>query len=282
MRISSITRRIRKSTVFQEVAGRVYSPLVPDYWIFVVGCYNSGTSLLSSLIAAHPECSGASNEGVALTTELARPEQFGWPRMWLKCQHKLMAPDNGEVALQTADLIKRQWRASFDKEASCIVEKSISNGLRIEFLSKYFAPAKFIHITRDGLAVAEGIRRKAKPALYSNPEGLQRYPLELCLDQWVAANSTIRQSLSKQELAPNTVSVSYEELCECPKDVLATIFSKLGLSNTFLETDRSMIEKIASISNMNKKSYDSLDSIEIETLRRRYKKEFEAFGYSCK
>ncbi len=234
-----------------------------------MGCYNSGTSLLSDLIATHPDCSGASNEGVALTTELARPEEFGWPRMWTKCAEQMLMTEVDSEANKAADRIKRQWRLSFDKKALCIVEKSISNSLRIEFLSKHFSPAYFVHITRDCVPVAEGIRRKAKPALYSNPEGWEQYPLEMCLDQWIAAEEVIGQALARLQVSSHAVSISYEALCDRPKVVLSGLFSELRLSDECLENNPVMVDKVLNIANMNGRSYAALNPQEIELLKRR-------------
>lgn len=35
----------------------------PDKWLFVVGCYNSGTTLLAEMLSRHPNISGLPTEG---------------------------------------------------------------------------------------------------------------------------------------------------------------------------------------------------------------------------
>lgn len=271
MNIDSIGRRLRKNSAFQKLAGRTCKPLNPEKWIFVVGCYNSGTSLLSSLISAHPECSGASNEGVALTSLLTRPEEFGWPRMWLKCEQEMMAAEALGDASNIADSIKRQWRPSFDTNSRFIVEKSITNALRIKFLSAHFKPACFVHITRDGIPVAEGIRRKSKPAVYANGEGLEKYPLDLCFDQWIAANKVIEESFAQLNSSALGLTIAYEDLCSNPNAVLSALFKDLSLDDKCLETCPLLVEKVSRVSNMNEKSYASLSSEEINSLKQRSK-----------
>ena len=65
-----------------DLAGKLTGrSLAPDRWVFVVGCYNSGTTLLANLLEAHPAINGLAREGVELTDALRRPELAGWPRM---------------------------------------------------------------------------------------------------------------------------------------------------------------------------------------------------------
>jgi len=45
-------------------------------YLFVVGCYNSGTTLLADMLTQHPEISPLPTEGSALTDALPRPEDL--------------------------------------------------------------------------------------------------------------------------------------------------------------------------------------------------------------
>jgi hypothetical protein len=272
---SSAYRTLRKNTLFQKIVGNRGRPLTPDKWIFVVGCYNSGTTLLSRLMQYHPECSGTTNEGVVLTTELKRPEDFGWPRMWIFCLNELRIAPDSPASIESAERIKRQWSFSFDADKSAIVEKSISNGARIPFLANNFKPAYFVHIVRDGIAVAEGIRRKSTPQKYQNPKFDNKYPLELCIKQWLVANGIIERDLQTLAVGQRCV-VKYEDLCADPVSVMAQIYQFCGLENgknIDFHTD-------SVIRNMNSRSYRALTSDELEMVKHVGFEGLKKWGYA--
>ena len=131
----------------------------PAKWIFILGCYNSGTTLLDQILAQHLQVSGLNDEGVMLTNKLPRPEDFGWRRMWVKCENEMgISGDKSRISAE----IKRHWSHFYDGRKDAFLEKSISNTPRAVFFNDYFKPAYFIHIVRNGYAVVEGIKRKAK------------------------------------------------------------------------------------------------------------------------
>ena len=74
--------RIKQSTIIPRLLTPFGNELQPDRWIFIIGCNNSGTTLLKSILTKHPLIAGFTREGVYLTDRLPFPEQFGWPRMW--------------------------------------------------------------------------------------------------------------------------------------------------------------------------------------------------------
>jgi len=55
----------------------------PDRWIFIIGCFSSGTSLLANILASHREIGGLPNEGRYFADHLRYVAQFGLPRMWV-------------------------------------------------------------------------------------------------------------------------------------------------------------------------------------------------------
>ena len=65
----------------QKLIGYLGKELKPERWIFVVGCYKSGTTLLTKILSQHPLIGSMPNEGVAFTDALPYPEQYGWTRM---------------------------------------------------------------------------------------------------------------------------------------------------------------------------------------------------------
>ena len=240
-------RRLKLS--FRALTGR---PLQPEKWVFVVGCYNSGTTLLANLLEAHPAISGLAREGVELTDALRRPELAGWPRMWSQCEDWVsMRPEEATVA--RADRIKRQWSHHTD-DAGLIIEKSIANMTRLEFLAEHFQPAYFIHIVRNGYAVSEGIMRRSHPEDWGRTEFGEAYPPELAAEQWQRSYRRFQESKNK---LTNVLELTYEALTEDPAGNLAAVSEFLDVEAfdpALLEQEWSFREINSSIRNMNPSS----------------------------
>ena len=111
-------------------------------YVFIVGCYNSGTTLLNYILGQHEEISNLPTEGVFLTDRLSKPEDFGWPRMWWKCRDKifLTEKENSKEVIR----IKKEWGFWFDKKKAIFLEKSVANSARIRWLNKSFDHPYFI------------------------------------------------------------------------------------------------------------------------------------------
>ena len=54
----------------------------PRQWVFVVGCYNSGTTLLHDVPANHPDVAHLPREGQYCTDQLLVPKDAGLARSW--------------------------------------------------------------------------------------------------------------------------------------------------------------------------------------------------------
>lgn len=252
-------RRLKLS--FRALTGR---PLSPKGWVFVVGCYNSGTTLLANLLEAHPSISGLAREGVELTDALRRPEIAGWPRMWSQCEDWVsMAPE--EMTAERADRIRRQW-SHYVEDGGLIIEKSIANMTRLEFLAEQFRPASFIHLVRNGYAVSEGIMRRSHPLEWGRTEFGECYPPELCAGQWQRSYERFQESRAQ---LPNVLELSYESLTEQPAENLARISEFLQIEPfdpALLDQQWSFREINSSIRNMNERSISRLTEAEIDAI----------------
>ncbi|MFB6271474.1 MAG: sulfotransferase [Salinibacter sp.] len=270
--------RLRQRPDVQRALTPFGRSLEPERWIFVVGCYNSGTTLLANLLDAHPQIAGLPIEGVNLTDSLPRPEEFGWVRMWCRCLDEVRL-EPGPGMAERADRAKRQWSIWYPKDAPNLVEKSIANTARMPFLQHYFQPAYFIHIVRNGYAVAEGIRRKADPRRWKNPEYGAPYPIELCAEQWRVSDEVVEQDRLKLD---RFLQVYYEELTAEPRTVMDRIIRFLELPPLPAEAiDRSWtVQGIHSpIRNMNAQSIDRLTSADIERIHQEAKERLAQHGY---
>ena len=145
--------RVRKGLVKRDWARTMLTPLghdlSPNRWIFIVGCYNSGTTLLRSLLSQHPEIDALPSEGVRLTDALPRPEDVGWHRLWCRCLNDVRLPVDEDMAPRSAR-IRRHWSLALPGKPANVLEKSIANTARMPFLQAGFPPAYFIYMIRNG------------------------------------------------------------------------------------------------------------------------------------
>ncbi len=73
-----VTTRLRKNVIFSKMLRFSGTEIENKKWVFIIGCYNSGTTLLNEILASHPKISGLPDEGVMLTDQLVKPEDFNW------------------------------------------------------------------------------------------------------------------------------------------------------------------------------------------------------------
>ena len=248
-------------------------------WIFIVGCYNSGTTLLATILNGHSKISGLEDEGVMLTNQLSRPEDFLWRRMWHKCEDKMRVELTNEV--KVAERTKRDWSHFFDHSKEFFMEKSISNTPRIDFFERQFSPAYFIHIVRNGFAVSEGIRRKAR-VMEGNPHfkgDNEKYPLLLCAEQWRRSVELVE---SFKPSLKNFLEISYESLTEKPAETIKNVTDFLGveeLNDSFLQDQFVVHGRQNKIENQNPSSLARLERTELKLIQSICFKELQRYGY---
>ena len=236
----------------------------PDKWVFIVGSYNSGTTLLHEILSLHPQISALPDEGVMLSDQLPRPEDFKWRRMWQSCEHEMLIPSDKEFRI--ARDTKMQWSHFTKKNAEIILEKSVANSARMLFLERNFQPAYFIHILRNGYAVAEGIWRKAE-VMTGNPFiDSKQYPIRYCIEQWKRTLEVVHRD--KDQLS-NFKEIRYEELTVEPTKVIDQLCEFLTIErveDNLLQRSFSIHEKKSQIMNMNQKSIDNLTAEQINVI----------------
>jgi hypothetical protein len=271
--------RLYRKRLIRSVVRPFWPAAKPEKWLFVVGCYNSGTTLLADLINLHPNVSGLPVEGVAITSHLKRPEDFGWTYLWIKCKDEIRLPPLKDT--EKARKVMRDWRPWFSGSATVFVEKSISNILRMGWLEENFRPAMFVAIIRNGYAVSEGIQRHARPARYSNAYYKERYPIELCAGQWSESCFVLHQEAA---LRNHLKIIRYEDLVGRPVDILHDLWNWLELPHYEIGFDKSEHTIIApgfrnKLKNQNAKSISRLSPAEIEKIRPIIYSEMVTFGY---
>ena len=251
----------------RSLIAKIVKTKEPKKWIFLIGCYNSGTTILRDVLSAHPEISILPREGAKFTDSLPRPEDYGWKRMWVGCLDKMHMPDGAEGAL-LAQQARRDWSVWWDGACSCYLEKSVSNTTRIEWINKNFSNAYFVAITRHPIPVVEGIRRKAKPEGVVREElGQADYPLDMAANQWVDANRRIvDEKLSIEKI----FHLKYEDFCSQPVGMLEDLWKFLGLNGVTMECKNGILkvnDQSIEVTNMKQKSFDRMSSKDQNVVR---------------
>ena len=226
----------------------------PDAFVFIVGCTNSGTTLLHTLVSRHPRVGSLPAEGQFYTRELRRPWVVGPARLW--------ALDPGPYRLSEDDTgvdvnkIKRQWAAMFDDPSMpVLVERTPVNLLRVRWLDRNFAPARFIGLVRHGAAVAEGIHRRTG------------HSMEDCARQWVMATEILLDDAAQMD---NYLIVKYEDLTHDVERTLTRVWPFIGLENPpqgSMPDTLKVHERDTEVRNLNAESLGRLGARDAEVIR---------------
>lgn len=275
--LEASTRLYRKPMV-RNLVSPFFSDKKPEKWLFILGCYNSGTTLLQNTLALHPTISTLPREGVRFTSVLPQPEDVGWTRMWIKCQDYMDIGSDVTPHLQRQ--VVRDWSPWFSKNADVFLEKSITNLTRIEWIANNFENCYFLGMTRNGYCVSEGIRRKAMPKGEAlSALGSERYPIELCAQQWVEANSLLHKQSNKQY---KIMHIKYEEFAKDPASVLANVFTFLEIEQPQLQYENDVLNcngVAQPVVNMNEKSIRSLNPSDLSKINGVIKETQMSLGY---
>lgn len=236
---------------------------VDKQYIFIIGCYGSGTTMLNHLLGFHPEISALPSEGVPLTDQLLSPEETGWTRM----VHKALPVLSENLKNADAHRLKKQWDFFHNSSKPYYLEKSISNWMRIPWLVKHFPGAWFIRIVRNGYAVAEGLRRRSlKSRRYTADDYPEGFPIDLCAQEWLFANKTIEEQLKG---VSNVISINYEELADQCRLTLEKVLNRLPVRIKTIDPPATFRfhEEVSEISNKNQESIQRLSVADIEIIQ---------------
>lgn len=231
----------------------------PDKWLFVVGCYNSGTTLLAEMLSRHPNISGLPTEGHFITDQFTKDYEVGLPRMWAGREElfRLTENDHGPDPIR----VKKEWGMRFDLSKPVLLEKSPPNTVRARWLNQHFSPAFFVAIVRNGYAVAEGISRKGNPMHLRDG-----WPIEQSALQWRRSVEVLEDDSAYLE---NFIWMKYEDFVHDPEAELQRITEFVGISkfDSFdIQSNFSIHERNESIKNMNDDSFNKLSKDQINKI----------------
>ena len=246
------------------------------HWIFIIGCYNSGTSLLEQIIRQHPAIAGLPDEGQFLTDALITPKSVGVPRLWVEKETLFrFAPD--EKIVEAAQ-VKKNWIDLLDKpDAPFAMEKSPTNAARMLWLQRHFEPAYFIHIVRNGYAVALGIHDKVLAVYGEKPNLLQK-----AANQWTRS---LEITLEDAPKLSHFLEIRYEDLTANPFKTTLQIFDFLNLppfSPQILEKKYTIHGRQSEIKNQNSSRLAQMTKKQRGIIEARANKLLKTYGYKIR
>lgn len=266
-------------------------------WLFLIGCNNSGTSILKTLLGKHPDIDEMRGEGQDLKVKNVK-EYLPYPQNYLLPNPAVFFNQKGEpiwrVWTERIDVFRYPitpvWLVKHffikglkERKGSFIMEKSPTAAVRSLWLQENFEKPHFIFLTRNGYAVSEGIRRRYNIVLaaqrfkaceeqgHSKPlESFREMTVDRAAKHWNLVNKVMVEDSAKLS---NFIWITYEELCEKPEETLQKIMAFLKVEafdyNKIVNEpiDMGKERPITQLKNMNQNSFEKLSSSDINNIR---------------
>lgn len=238
----------------------------PEAWVFMGGCYNSGTTILREILGAHPDVATLPREGVVMTDAFPDLEAGGWQRMWSRNADGVarVGADPARVAARA----KADWAPWWRRGAKVHLEKSIVHGAWMPALQQGFENARFIGVVRNGYCACEGIRRRARPSgEAAQVLGRADYPLAEVGRQWVFANEALQRD---RAALSHYHEIRYEAFAEAPADTVRALLRFVGVRDDLVEDLGAGRIRVAgrefTVANQNAASLARLDAADLAAI----------------
>lgn len=229
--------------------------------IFIIGCCNSGTTILLKALKPHKALSGPEIEGQDLEGLPDSMKHYlgkATFRLWAHPKFKLCYYAT-EADYREED--KNQIKGVYSKYLTLgtrFITKSPADTLRARLIQSYFPDAYFVAIVRNGYAVSEGIVRKRKddpdrPAF----KGLYT-TIDEAAEQWFRANMIL---VSHQNYLRNYKIIKYEDLVQRPRDTIDSVLD-------FCSLDKENFSIPTFDASLNERQISRLSDYDIETITR--------------
>ncbi len=199
--------------------------------IFIVGCPRSGTTIFSQIFATHPWVAEWSEAG----------------RIWDPYFYYDPDADHCWEAERANDYDRRRLHALFEfhrrrEGKPRFVNKHPRNSVRVDYLDRLFPDAYFVHVVRDGRAVANSLltitrREKRRQEIpfggFCKPPNwrsrLREDPAEQAALQWDDIVRYVLRRRAGLDLEGRYCEVRYEDMCRDPKETFTRVFAAVGL-----------------------------------------------------
>jgi hypothetical protein len=213
--------------------------------VFVMGAKHSGTTILYRMLAFHPDATWFSQfslrggelehrRSLPLASSLDRPLRRLLPHQWTKDQswlRRVAAPRPGEAATVWTSLlgggpdqlreVLTDFAASHGKQH--LLTKWPAFHRHIELLHRAFPQATFVHIVRDGRAVALSLRANSTFDA-----------VDVAADYWAGSVGDAKRAAERVDL----LEVRYEDLCTDVHGTLIRVLDQVGLDTDRFTFDR--------------------------------------------
>lgn len=189
--------------------------------VFVGGLHRSGTTLLTRLLASHPDATGLDDTGVPedegqhLQDVYPAAERLGGSGRFALHPAAHRTEEHAEANSTSAQQLWDAWRPYWNSDARFLIEKSPPNLMMGRFLQALYPSASFVFIVRHPVTVTLATRKWRR-----------RTPLPRLMNNWFTAHEAARSDLR----ALNRVHiVSYEWLLADPKATLSAVVDFLSM-----------------------------------------------------
>jgi hypothetical protein len=223
---------------------------------FFVGCGRSGTSWLATLLRSHEDIAGYPYEA----NELWHPRAFPWALTAQRTPPFWADPDGfteASLANRTAE-DDRRLKAVFGAyqfafRGKVFLNKSVMITFMVPKVMELFPGARFLHVYRDGRAVALSWAILERSRIDAHPEPFRRFGLDLdreallekFAEHWTQHILEIERQKARLDLVGRGLlhELRYEDLCADPARTLSRIAQFMKLDpHRFAGTERSVIK----------------------------------------
>ena len=275
LKFNDIKRAIKWHILGGKYFFNRYTPeiLKAHKWCFIVGCNNSGTSLLQNLLESSGLISTFPHEGQRYTNVLTRASRRGYERVWSEFNQDLKL--TGNDSLDCVPRLLHDWMTELPLPIKeIILEKTTANAVRLTWLQEAFPRSCFIGLVRNGYAVTEGISRKGEKSV------------ERGARHWNLINKIMLQD---SENLDNYLQIRYEDLVEEPQNVIEQIAEMISQDSDELnkEIKRQFVlnavadSSMVNIRNYNDESIARLSHEEIRKIHNEAMEMLDYFGYEA-
>lgn len=213
--------------------------------LFLVGCPRSGTTLLQSLLAAHPEIASLPEsrffqyavpcQRYPKPNYQSRRYKLGMistilkPRLTEFFQQEINRPDLLHyfpkiplLRLYSLQFIKIMNIIAEEENKSIWLDKTPEHLYFLKEIEKFVPKVKMIHLIRNGSHVVASLYE----VTHKYPESWDgAWDIERCIDRWKQSIEVSRRYLQKE----NHIMVRYEQLVANPPEILKKICKFIGV-----------------------------------------------------